>query len=152
MQRAQAIRVANGYATDMGLRVLYGVSPQTLSPADLEIGPVLIIGPSPDDQETAVQRVGRKLRNDLRVAATALQVMGDENPLDMADALLADLKAALLSADDAPLRAGDVLLSEAPEYAASRYDLPAPGEQLVTVEMILSCRYAETYGRPDTTT
>jgi NAD(P)-dependent dehydrogenase (short-subunit alcohol dehydrogenase family) len=72
--RAETIRQVDGYATDMGLRVYRGASPLQFAPADLEIGPVLIIGPDAEGQESAVQRVGRKQRNELRIAATALML------------------------------------------------------------------------------
>lgn len=149
--RAQAIRQADGYATDMGLRVLRGISPLAVSAADLDIGPVLVVGADPDGQERAVQRVGAQLHNDLRLMATALQLTGDAIPQDVADVLLADLKRALLVDPHQGLRdAAGVLLGGPLEYAGSSFDLPGPGEAIVTVEMTLSCRYAEGYGTPDT--
>lgn len=149
---AQAIRRSNGYATDMGLRVLRGVSPLTLSAADLEGGPVLVIGADPDRQETGVLRAGEKQQNTLHLIATALQLTGDDVPQDVADVLLADIKRALLMDPQEGVRDADAtLLGGAVEYTGSRYELPGPGESIVIVEMMLTCRYAETYGRPDTT-
>lgn len=149
--RAETIRQVDGYATDMGLRVYRGASPLQFAPADLEIGPVLIIGPDAEGQESAVQRVGRKQRNELRIAATALMLADDLNPLDAADTLLADLKTGLLPPDATAERDAAGVLGEAIEYAGSRYELPGPGEQIVTAEMILTCRYAEARGQPTTT-
>ena len=148
----EAVQQSAGYATDAGLRVYVGM--QTgFSADDLVEGPVIVVNPGgPDgDFDEPVQATPQKLRNRVSHAITAAARLDNTDALSTGHQLLADLKRALLRTDTPrPLDAGEILGEEI-TYAGARVELPAPGEQVVSVTVTVTCGYSERRGDPAST-
>jgi hypothetical protein len=146
-ERLQQATIANGYATNMGLQAHRGR--MAFAAQDLADGPRVGIGPPDDDQEEAnAGRTGRKLRNELRLLVAAHALDDGPHPMDTADALLGDIKRAMLLPDAQPIVHNGQPLTEALEYLWAAPEMPGPGEQIVRVAALFSCRYSEIYGDP----
>lgn len=146
-ERLQQATVANGYATNMGLQVHRGRL--AFAAQDLADGPRVGFGPPDGDQEeTSVGRTGRKLRHELRLMVAAQDLDASAHPMDTADALLGDIKRALLRPDAQPIVHNGQPLTETLEYLWAAPEMPGPGEQMVRVAALFSCRYSEIYGDP----
>ena len=140
--RLQVIRIAAGYATDAGLRVLDTRAEP--APADLALGPAVSVRLG---SEEAVERSGGQLRL-LREVQVIGWSLGGDDPEAAAEALLADIKRAVLRADEPALTDTGGRIGQQVEYASAEWDLPAPGEAVVTVEALFHVRYFEGYGNP----
>ncbi len=145
VQRLQTIRRAAGFHTDMGLHVARG--PVAYSRDDLAQGPALnLYTPG----EELIDITGKQHRIGLQITVEAFGLF-DADPDAIADDLLADIKAAVLSADDPSLSDAAGPLGQKLEYLSAATDLPDPGEQIVHVTAQLRCRYFERYGAPSFT-
>ena len=143
--RLQTIRRVAGFHTDMGLRVARG--PVAYDRAALAFGPAVnLYTPG----EELIDITGLQHRIGLQITVDAFSLF-DDDPDAIADDLLADIKAAMLSADDPSLADAAGPLGQKLEYLSAATDLPDPGEQIVHVTAQLRCRYFERYGAPSFT-
>ena len=147
--RLEQATVANGYATNMGLQAHRGRL--VFAAQDLASGPRVGIGPPADlPEEASLQRSGSKLRHEMRLLVVAHALDDGAHPMDTADALLADIKKALLLPNVPSVVHDGQQVAEALEYQWAAPEMPGPGEQIVRVVVLFSCRYSEIYGNPAT--
>lgn len=140
--RVADIRAVGGYATDMGLHVLD--SRADPAPADLAIGPAVSVRLG---TEEAMERQGGQLRLSREVHVFGWSLAGDD-PEATAEALLADIKRAVLRPAEPALTDATGRIGQQLEYARADLLLPDPGEALVTVDVTFTARYFEAYGNP----
>lgn len=143
--RLQTIRQSAGFNTDMGLAVYRGRGAYTLQ--DLETGPALNLYSA---GEEFVDRSANQQRLALTVTIEAFSAYTDDAD-GVADLLLADIKAAVLSADQPTLTDATGPLGQRLEYVSAAVDLPDPGQQMVMVTVTLRIPYFELYGSPTLT-
>jgi hypothetical protein len=135
-ERLQAITVANGYATDAGLHIHHGGEVT----AHDEM-PVLIYRPEP----AVLVAEGRQEQWRVTVMVTGLAISEGEDPLDAAEALLADIKQALFTPTDRTL--GGVAIDVAPASGADTFDRE-PGGSFVGCIVPALVEFIETRGEP----
>lgn len=140
--RVADIRAADGYATDMGLCVLD--SRAEPAAADLVLGPAVSVRLG---SEEAVERLGGQLRLSREVRVIGWSLASDD-PEATAEALLSDIKRAVLRPAEPALTDAAGRIGQQMEYARADLDLPEPGEALLTVEATFTARYFEAYGNP----
>ena len=144
-ERLRAIRAVDGYHTDMGLAVTAGRT--SLGPADLAVTPAVVVY---TPTEEFLDASGDQQRIALNITVEAFAVY-DQDADAVADDLLADLKTALLRAEQPGLADAAGPIGQRLEYVSAGIDLPDPGERLVMVTVTLRCRYFERYGQPQLT-
>lgn len=153
--RLQEATLDNGYATDMGLHAHRGLVRS--AEQDLDTGPAVVLT---TPEENVRDRSGHQQRITLMIevvaAARADTPLPDDiaapvHPADVADALLGDIKRALLRDTELRIPGPAGTLTQQLEYVSSRAAMPDPGEQLVTVAAVFRCAYFERYGSPTLT-
>ena len=145
VSRLETIRQSAGFNTDLGLNVARGRV--AYSRADLEFGPAVNLS---TPGEELIDITGLQHRIGLQISIEAFSLYADD-PDATADALLADIKDAVLSADEPRLTDDAGPLGQKLEYLSAATDLPDPGELIVQVTAQLRCRYFERYGAPSET-
>jgi len=140
--RLQTIRRVDGFHTDMGLAVTRGRV--AYAEQDLLGGPALNLYTPGEDY---LDHMGSQQRNVLNITVEAWGLF-DHDADAVADQLLADIKAAVLSAEQPVLTDVAGPLGQRLEYVSASVDLPDPGQRLVSVTVSLRCPYFERYGAP----
>lgn len=143
--RLQTIRRVDGFNTDLGLAITRGRVAYAVQ--DLATGPVANLY---TQGEEYLDRSGNQQRNALTVIVEAWGQY-DHDADAVADELLADIKAAVLSAAQPTLTDAAGPLGQRLEYVSASVDLPDPGQRLVSVTVSLRCPYFERYGAPTLT-
>lgn len=148
--------VANGYTTDMGLHVHPGRP--LLASQDLDTGAAVAITTPSETMRDRTPGLQQRIALDIEVEAAARMdlplppdVPTPVTPADVADALLGDLKRALLRAEQLRIEDAGATLTMRVEYVSAEVDLPAAGEGIVTVTARFGCTYFERYGNPAAT-
>ena len=143
--RLQTIRQSAGFNTDLGLAVYRGRGAYTLQ--DLETRPAVnlyVTGEEYHDRSANQQRLG------LNVTIEAFGAF-DADADAVADLLLADIKSAVLSAAAPTLLDSGGPLGQRVAYVSATFDLPDPGQRMVSVTVTLRIPYFERYGAPTLT-
>jgi len=143
--RLETIRQADGFNTDMGLAVYRGRASYTVQ--DLATGPAVNLYTSGEEYLDAS---GNQQRQVLAITVEAFAAF-DTDADAVADGLLADIKAAVLRADQPTLTDAAGPLGQRLQYVTSSVDLPDPGERMVCLTVNLRCQYFERYGAPTLT-
>jgi len=143
--RLETIRQADGFNTDMGLAVCRGRAAYTAQ--DLATGPAVNLYSSGEEYLDAS---GNQQRQTLAITVEAFATF-DTDADAVADGLLADIKAAVLRADQPTLTDAAGPLGQRLQYVTSSVDLPDPGERMVCLTVNLRCQYFERYGAPTLT-
>lgn len=143
--RLQTIRQIAGFNTDLGLAVYRGRGAYALQ--DLATGPAVNLYATGEEFHAAM---GNQQRLALNITVEAFSAF-DPDADAVADELLADIKAAVLSAAQPTLTDATGPLGQRLEYVSSAVDLPNPGEQMVSVAVTLRVPYFERYGAPTLT-
>ena len=145
VSRLETIRQSAGFNTDLGLAVYRGRGAYALQ--DLATGPAVnlyVTGEEYHDRSANQQRLG------LNVTIEAFSAF-DADADAVADLLLADIKSAVLSAAAPTLLDSGGPLGQRVAYVSSAFDMPNPGEQMVSVTVTLRVPYFERYGSPTLT-
>jgi hypothetical protein len=135
--RAQKITIANGYATDAGLRVLIGR--QVVSKDDTF--PLIAMAVAP---EPVLRGAGDRARLNLDVEFHALATADVDDPLRPVEDLLGDLKRALFRKEDRTLNGAAIDVAYVGEGTLEREE----GGAIVGVRVRLTADYVEMYGDP----
>ena len=143
--RLQTIRRVDGFNTDLGLAVTRGRA--AYAEQDLSNGPAANLY-TPGEER--VDGAGNQQRNALSITVEAWDIF-DHDADAVADRLLADIKAAVLSAAQPTLSDAAGPLGQRLDYVSASIDLPDPGQRLVSVTVTLLCPYFERYGAPTLT-
>jgi len=114
---------------------------------DLATGPAVNLYTSGEEYLDAS---GNQQRQVLAITVEAFSTF-DADADAVADALLADIKAAVLRADQPTLTDAAGPLGQRLQYVTSSVDLPDPGERMVCLTVNLRCPYFERYGAPTLT-
>lgn len=147
--------IANGYATDLGLHVFSGRP--LLAGQDLDTGPsVALTTPKESIRDRSGNQQRIALDVEVQAAARAdlplpADVPTPTSPADVADALLGDIKRAVLRDTQLRIETVGAALSMRLEYIEADLDLPDSGEALVSVTVRFGCTYFEKYGDPAAT-
>jgi hypothetical protein len=141
--RLTRIQQLDGYQTDIGLNVV-----EDRELIDFTADPMPCASLEQNSEEAVFDEVAVEHTNKLAVSVYAHgEVTVDVRAGTLARRMLADVKRALLDADDPRLLG---LLVSPVEYAGSVIELPGDGERCVSVRADFLLTYVEGYGDPYT--
>lgn len=138
LNRVSAIRVANGYATDAGATVLFGEAPM-LGPDDPTSAIALVVG---DDQIDPTSSLGDDILTLLPVEIAAIAKADVANPWVTVEAVIADIKRAVETAD----RGLGGLLTRGLQRGRTRSLDREPGATSIGAAIPYSATYLDAWG------
>jgi len=140
LDRLRSITTANGFETDAGLYVSYGLTPLTDSDPFPRIA--LTVG------ETQTLAQGKKILRRLPIAVDFIDRATKDDPLRPVEAGLGDMKRALFVANDKML-GGLLAEPEGLQAGEERHRETEPGSAFVGCQIDAFATYVEVYGAPE---